>query len=84
MKHMNTESITTLESAIEQFPFICEIRTPEEHEKALILMDQLTDDYDVNLAIIDILWPTIERYEKSAPELTKFNDELAKLNRGIE
>ncbi|TKB51194.1 hypothetical protein FCL40_01155 [Ferrimonas sediminicola] len=81
MKHM-TESITALESAIEQFPFICEIRTPEEHNKALLLMDQLIDDYDVNVAIIDVLWPTIERYEKSAPELTEFNDELAKLNIG--
>jgi antitoxin component HigA of HigAB toxin-antitoxin module len=79
---MSTENITALELAIEQFPFIYEIRTPEEHEKALILMDQLTDYYDVNVAIIDILWPTIERYEESAPELTKFNDELAKLDRG--
>ena len=65
-----------------EIPFIGGIHSPEQHEAAIELMDELTDDYEANHLLIDLLFPTIEAYEDSAPEFTEFNARIEALDGG--
>ena len=60
-------------------PFGCDgIKSKEEYEKAIAIVDEITDFYNDDDAILyDVLWPVIMRYEESDPELAEFNEELA-------
>ena len=80
---MNIQNITDLSKQItNQIPFIIGIKTEEENEEALLLMEQLTEDYDNNLLLIDLLWSKIEEYENTAPELHLFNKKINSLDNG--
>lgn len=80
---MNIQSVAKLAHKLqEKLPFIDGIHTQEEHEEALSMMDELTEDYDNNLLLIDFLWPKIETYEETAPELELFNQRIKNLNPG--
>ncbi len=76
---MNTHKIIELARKLQEaLPFAqAGIKTKEECEMSLALVDQLTDSYNQNDAILlDILWPAITRYEENAPELLEFNNTL--------
>ena len=80
---MNIQHITDLSKQLQnEIPFFSGINSSEENEAALELMNELTEDYDNNLLIIDILWSKIEEYENTAPELETFNNHINELNSG--
>jgi len=80
---MNIQHITELGQQLQsEFPFFAGINTPEENEAALKVMNELTEDYDNNLLLIDILWAKIESYEETAPEFAEFNKRIEALDGG--
>lgn len=60
-------------------PFLTSINSSREHEEALELIEVLLEDYDNNLALIEVLSLAIERYEDTAPEFVDFNNAQAEL-----
>lgn len=64
-------------------PFLSEINSSDEHQEALDLIEVLLEDYDRNLALIEILTLAIERYEERAPEFADFNNAQVKLDSDI-
>lgn len=68
---------------VEHMPLLCEINTPEEHDRALSLMEELIEDYDNNLLLIGSLSVAIERYEDDAPEFKEFNEATATLDPAV-
>lgn len=80
---MNIQHITQLAHQLQsEMPFIGGIQSPEEHQAALTLMEELIDDYDGNLLLIDVLWSKIEAYEEEAPELKEFNKRIKSMEAG--
>ncbi|GAW97503.1 MULTISPECIES: helix-turn-helix domain-containing protein [Colwellia] len=80
---MNIQHITDLAQQLQnEMPFITGINSAQENEAALELMNELTDDYDNNLLLIDVLWAKIEDYENNASELAAFNQRIENLNNG--
>jgi len=80
---MNIQHITQLALELKnEMPFIGGIHSPEDHKDALLLMDELVEDYDENLLLIDILWPKIQAYEEAAPELAEFNQRVEAMDPG--
>jgi HTH-type transcriptional regulator/antitoxin HigA len=80
---MNTQHITELGQKLQsKMPFMNGIHSQEQHVSALSLMDELVESYDENLLLIDVLWPKIEAYEDSAPELLDFNNRIKGINPG--
>jgi HTH-type transcriptional regulator/antitoxin HigA len=66
-----------------KLPFLHGIDSPEQHNMALELMEELIEDYDTNIFLIDALYAVIERYEDDAPEFEEFNADIESLNSGI-
>ena len=60
--------------------FISHINNNAEYQQALILMDELIDDYDNQKALIEVLSVSIEQWESTAPEFAQFNKRIAKLD----
>jgi len=54
-------------------PILREISSEKDHEKALVLMEELLEDYDTNLVAIEALSNSIARYEEEAVSFTEFN-----------
>lgn len=80
---MNIQSVAKLAHKLqEKLPFVDGVHTPEEHEEALSIMDELTEYYDSNFLLIDFLWPKIEVYEETATKLELFNQRIKNLNPG--
>ena len=80
---MNAQHITELAQQLQnEMPFMKGIHTPDEHEQALILMDELIEDYDKNQLLIDILFPKIEAYEEQANEYFEFNERIKNMEPG--
>ena len=80
---MNIQHITDLSNQLQsEIPFISGINSEGENEAALELMNELTDNYDNNLLLIDILWAKIEAYEETAPELEEFNKRIDSIDGG--
>jgi HTH-type transcriptional regulator/antitoxin HigA len=63
--------------------FILKINDEAEHAQALILMEQLIEDYDKHEPLIDMLCISIEKYEDSAEEFKGFNERLKQMNSGV-
>jgi HTH-type transcriptional regulator/antitoxin HigA len=80
---MNIQNVTQLANELQnEMPFMDGINTPQDHESALLMMDELTENYDHNLLLIDLLWLKIERYEDIAPELAEFNARIGNMDSG--
>ncbi len=63
-----------------QSSWIAEIKSPEEYDLALALMDELIDEYDFNRALITILSFSIEQWENKAASLEKFNNAINQMD----
>ena len=63
--------------------FILKINDEAEHAQALMLMEQLIEDYDKHEPLIDMLCISIEKYEDSAEEFKGFNERLKQMNSGV-
>lgn len=56
-------------------PILREISSDKDHKQALALMEELIEDYDINLIAIDALSNAIARYEANALSFAKFNQQ---------
>ena len=56
-----------------QASFLVEIANEDEYEQALVLMDELIDDYDNQRVLIELLSKSIERWEESSQSFSDFN-----------
>ena len=61
-------------------PFISQIKTDAEYQKALALMDELIEDNDKQRPLIEILSASIERWENHAEEFSEFNQRIQALD----
>ena len=64
-------------------PFISEIKSEDDFDTALSLMDELFDDYDSYKPLIDMLAPAIEEWENNAEEFDEFNKCIANTDKGV-
>jgi HTH-type transcriptional regulator/antitoxin HigA len=68
--NMDTEKIIRLGQELQSImPFSDGIQTNEQYNEAIELMDILVGDAEKNDLLIDYLFPIIEVYEDTAPEL---------------
>jgi HTH-type transcriptional regulator/antitoxin HigA len=63
--------------------FISHIKNDGEYQQALVLMDELIEEYDQYKPLIDILSVSIERWEDEADEFVDFNERLSGLDSGV-
>lgn len=78
-------SATIIEKAQELFreaPFIACIDNDTDYHHALLLMDELIENYEDNRVLIEVLAQTIGAWEETSPEFIDFNAQLAELNDG--
>lgn len=68
----------TAQQLSEQAGFLVEITSHEEYEEALVLMEELIDDYDNQLVLIELLTHSIARWEEGSDDFAEFN---ARINR---
>jgi HTH-type transcriptional regulator/antitoxin HigA len=79
-----TNEITQMAKAIvTQLPILNGISSTDEHQQALILLEDLLEHYDENLIIIEALSNVITRYEDKAAEFDDFNKRQAVINPAI-
>ncbi len=64
----------------EEAAFISHITNDDDYQQALLLMDELIDDYDNQKALIEVLATSIEKWASVAPEFSTFNKHVATLN----
>jgi HTH-type transcriptional regulator/antitoxin HigA len=76
-----TNEITQMAKAImAQLPILNDIASSDEHQQALILLEDLIENYDENLIIIEALSNVISRYEDKAAEFDDFNKRQTAIN----
>ncbi|MGO2234602.1 MAG: hypothetical protein ACTH5B_11060 [Marinomonas sp.] len=76
-----TNEITQMANAIvAQLPILNGISNSDEHQQALILLEELLERYDENLIIIEALSNVIARYEDGAAEFDTFNKRQIAIN----
>ncbi len=63
--------------------FLVHIKNGEEYERALALMDELIEEYNVYKSLIDILSNSIEEWENSAKEYSEFNRAIKEMDSGV-
>lgn len=80
---MLSTAYVEIRDALAQVPFVASIETQDDYERALELMDELVDDYDVNRLLIGVLSASIERWEDQAPGFSDFNAAVAEADKGI-
>lgn len=76
-------ALVQIREALAQVPFITQINSQEDYDRALALMDELVDDYDTNKVLIELLSTSIERWEDRADEFAEFNKAVAGIEPGI-
>jgi HTH-type transcriptional regulator/antitoxin HigA len=67
----------------EQASFVVEIISDDEYEQALVLMDELVDDYDNQIVLIELLSGSIGRWEDTSAEFADFNSRAATGDPGV-
>ncbi|MEL0638545.1 hypothetical protein V6259_17480 [Marinomonas sp. TI.3.20] len=76
-----TNEITQMAKAIlTQLPILNGISNSDEHQQAIILLEDLIEHYDDNLIIIEALSNVITRYEDGATEFNAFNKRQIAIN----
>jgi HTH-type transcriptional regulator/antitoxin HigA len=67
----------------EQAHFISQIENEQDYHEALLLMDELIEDYDNNLELIEVLSHSIERWEDKDSYFDEFNARIEQLDSGV-
>lgn len=80
---MFTQECLKINSAFKSIPFLTGITCREDYENALLLMDELIDDYDSNRVLIQVLSTSINEWEQSDDELADFNQNVDNLDSGV-
>ncbi|WP_446891860.1 helix-turn-helix domain-containing protein [Aeromonas veronii] len=76
-------TLAQIREALAQMPYIAQINTHNDYERALELMDTLVDDYDTNEQLVEVLATSIKRWEDGADEFVDFNRVVASVEPGI-
>ena len=63
--------------------FLVHIQNEEEYGLALSLMDELIEEYAVYKQLIEILSSSIEEWENSSTEFSKFNSQIKRIDSGV-
>lgn len=63
--------------------FVSHIANESDYEKALELMDELVEDYDIYRPLIDVLSVSIEKWEDEAEYFSAFNQRINELHDGV-
>ena len=63
--------------------FLVHIRSREEYELALSLMDELIEEYSVYKPLIEVLSSSIEEWENSSIEFSEFNRQIKQMDSGV-
>lgn len=63
--------------------FIAEIKSNDEHEQALELVESLLEDYEENEPLIDLLSRSIERWESTSKDFAEFNRRVNEMGNGV-
>lgn len=63
--------------------FLVHIKNEEEYKRALSLMDELIEEYDLYRSLIDVLSHSVEEWEDSASEFSEFNRNIKQLDSGV-
>lgn len=74
------------EKAVDLFSearFIGRIRSEEDYEAALALMDELIEEYDLYLPLIEVLSASIEKWEDESEQFSEFNKRITSLDDGV-
>ena len=64
-------------------PWISGITSDEQYQELIATMEVLVEDYDTHQAVIDLIFPVIEKYEAEAERFSEFNQAIAKLDPGV-
>lgn len=64
-------------------PLLAGISNSAEHQQALELMEELLEDYDVNLVVIEALSNVIARYEDESIQFETFNNRQEALDPAV-
>ena len=75
--------IATATELLNEASFISEIKSEEDYNRALELMDSLIDDYDNQKLLIEILSHSIEKWEETAEEFASFNANLESIDTDV-
>ena len=70
-------------SLLDEASWIAHIKSSEEYDVALQLMDELIEDYDYNLPLIEILATSIERWENESKAFSQFNKEIYGMDQSV-
>lgn len=73
-------SIEDVKNVFRAAPYLTHIRTVEEYQDALTLVDELIEDFDSNVALIERLSDVIEEWENTDPDFVEFNASVAALD----
>lgn len=69
-----TKAITkAMHNIVNHLPFLAGINSEKDYEDALMLMDELIEDYDNNIVLIEALSNVIYRYEQTQEAFEVFN-----------
>ena len=63
--------------------FLVHIRNEKEYGLALSLMDELIEEYSVYKQLIELLSSSIEEWENSSTEFSKFNSQIKQIDSGV-
>ena len=70
-------------SLFDEAGWLTHIENKTEYQTALRFMDTLIEDYDENIALIEVLASSIERWEKSNKDFTEFNQSIDGMDQGV-
>ena len=70
-------------SLLDEASWLAHIKDDNDYEMAIRLMDELVEDYELNLPLIEILSASIERWENEDKAFADFNEKVNNLNQGV-
>lgn len=76
---MNLQELSdSINSAMSEISFFASggIHSADEHEHALSMIDELSEDYERNEYLIDLIAGAVQEYENNAPEFAAFNSRV--------
>lgn len=81
---LDVQAMKSLSQQITQvMPWVQGIRSDQQYDELLALMDELVEDYDANQVLIELLFPVLQEYEETAERFKVFNQRIEELDPGI-
>lgn len=74
---MLNSSLIIIREALAKFPYVVNIKSPDDYKCALQLINELIVEYESNKKLVDLLADSIELWENKSDEFTAFNIAVA-------